>query len=167
MKVYTVTEITRNSETGECSAETSSVHFSLTDARKAIAENMENVKKMKEATGGICLTAECGKNNLCLTCGSFSREWEVHENYVLGNMTGEQLASLCSEFVNTFSVKKKEFAEAMCREHRTLQQSFMRLVCHYIREMANNSYDDRNEASVMLAKKFVKVIEESDDLPFI
>ena len=91
----------------------------------------------------------------------------VSEVYTSDTISGEQLAASCIEFVNSFSFKEEEFSSAMCKAHRTLQQSFMRLICGYICAMADNSYDDRNEAAVMLAKKLANVINDNNGLPLI
>ena len=40
--------------------------------------------------------------------------------------SGRELASITAYALNTFSFDSKGFVEAMTREHRTLQQSFMR-----------------------------------------
>ena len=55
------------------------------------------------------------------------------------------------------------------KNHRTLQQNYMRMIVLSIKEFANKEfYDGRNEASVMLAKKLAKVLdEEGDYLPLI
>ena len=68
--------------------------------------------------------------------------------------------------VNSYGVDSKTFAKTICEGHRTLQQSTMRLFMEVIREMANNSYDDRNEASVEMAKKIIEATKDCS-LPFI
>lgn len=89
-------------------------------------------------------------------------------------MDGKELAKQVAYSINSFNFNDKEFCEQMHREHRTLQQNFMRLIRTYIREtakMQEYEYDDRNEASVMMCKKLVEIMEfdESKDfcLPYI
>lgn len=67
---------------------------------------------------------------------------------------GRELANITSYALNTFNFDSKGFVEAMTREHRTLQQSFMReVVLPYLEALSlSNSFDDRNLASVELAK---------------
>lgn len=70
------------------------------------------------------------------------------------------------DFVNSFGCDEEAFATRICRGHRTLQQSVMRLFLTTIRHMAENPADERNEAAVELAQK---IMEASDDvaLPLI
>ena len=61
-----------------------------------------------------------------------------------------------------------ELAKERATDHPTLQQSFMRMVTKFIEKMADKSYyDDRNKASVELAKKLKPIIEENRGLPCI
>ena len=69
-------------------------------------------------------------------------------------------------FVNSYGFDRETFAKTICKGHRTLQQSVMRLFIEMIREMSKNSYDDRNEASVELAKRIME-IADGFPLPFI
>ena len=70
------------------------------------------------------------------------------------------------DFVNSYGCDEKEFAKIVCGSHRTLRQSFMRPIREVIVQMSENGYDDRNEASVMLAKE-LRPIFEAHQLPFI
>lgn len=74
----------------------------------------------------------------------------------------ERLANDILQFVNSYGVDEKTFAETICRGHRTLQQSTMRLFIATIRRMAENGTDDRNQRAVELAKK---ISEIADDYP--
>ena len=68
------------------------------------------------------------------------------------------------------SFNSKTFCESMSREHRTLQQSFMReVVVPWIRCAASDDYrtDMRNEATHNLAKQLKKILDEADGLPLI
>lgn len=81
------------------------------------------------------------------------------------NLAKEQAESLL-EFVNAFGVDEKTFAVTICRGHKTLQQSVMRLFVAMAREMAEVTPDARNEAAVQLAKEIV-AIADKHPLPFI
>ncbi len=81
---------------------------------------------------------------------------------------GKALSAL-TDALNSFSWKPEVFAKAATMEHRTLQQSLVRTLVCVIKEMAKSeSYDGRNEASVMLCKKIVEsgVLDETY-LPFV
>ena len=69
-------------------------------------------------------------------------------------------------FVNQFDTDEKTFAETIAKGHKTLQQSFMRLMVRTFGEMAKVVPDERNAATVELAKKFVEIAKEHP-LPFI
>jgi hypothetical protein len=62
---------------------------------------------------------------------------------------------------------RKKFVGAMLREHRTLQQSFTKLVVDWLVALSESNYDMRNEASVKLAQALVPVIEDMPGLPYI
>lgn len=65
-------------------------------------------------------------------------------------------------------INTKKFAEALCLEHPTLQQSFFRLVRDCMAERAVNSnyaHDRRNEASMDMCRKYRDIIHSP--LPFI
>ena len=84
------------------------------------------------------------------------------------NTRERKLATNIMDVVNEIGFDDKEFAMWMCRQHRTLQQSAFRAFCTWTRELAESNYDMRNEAAVMLAREFVKVMDEKGDmLPFI
>ena len=78
----------------------------------------------------------------------------------------EQLAKDVLAFVNTFGFDSETFAKTICRDHKTLQQSVMRLFIATIREMAKVQPDERNEAAVELAKA-ISIIAEEYPLPLI
>lgn len=72
------------------------------------------------------------------------------------------------KMINDFGFEDEELAKAMATEHPTLQQNFMRMVTMFIEKMADKTYyDDRNKASVLLAKKLKPIIEENRGLPCI
>lgn len=69
-------------------------------------------------------------------------------------------------FVNSFTYDQEAFALEIARGHKTLQQSVMRLFVRTIREMATVIPDDRNRATVELAKEITK-LAEGYSLPLI
>lgn len=78
------------------------------------------------------------------------------------------LSDKMADFVNSFSTEKnKLFAEAMAGKHRTLQQNFTRLCIAWFQQLAvAEYYDDRNQASVELARKLKPILDDTY-LPFI
>lgn len=70
--------------------------------------------------------------------------------------TSEEAASAIMDAVNNFSFDYDAFASKVCRDHRTLQQNFMRLMIATIRKMAESGYDDRNRGAHDLAENIVK-----------
>lgn len=78
----------------------------------------------------------------------------------------EALANGILDFVNAFGFDADTFAETICRGHKTLQQSTMRLFITTIRKMAEVRPDKRNEATVELAKEIVE-IADTHSLPLI
>ena len=72
------------------------------------------------------------------------------------------------DFVNKFGCPDEIFAKLMMREHRTLQQSAMRLFMKCIEQWAIQEHSDlRNEATIALCKKIMKSVEDDKYLPFI
>ncbi len=81
-------------------------------------------------------------------------------------------ATLLMRSVNHMCIDYRQMAIAMTYEHRTLKQNFMRLMTHFIDEEAKNydkgNFDDRNEATCKLCKKFQEILErEGAYLPYI
>ena len=69
--------------------------------------------------------------------------------------------------LNSFSFSNQEFADEVVRSHRTIQQSAMRAILATIKAIAEQKcFDDRNEASVMMARKIVEAVDDMK-LPFI
>ncbi len=89
----------------------------------------------------------------------------------MGKTREEKLASDLAMAVDAFGLSNKKVAKYIASEHRTTQQNIMRLMLAIIRGLAENFdkgyYDDRNEATVRLAKKIVESIEGEDALPLI
>lgn len=80
-----------------------------------------------------------------------------------------RLATDIMDAVNTIGFEPSKFAESMCRQHRTLQQSAFRAFLAWTRELATmENYDARNAASVLLARELVKTMDEvGDALPMV
>lgn len=70
----------------------------------------------------------------------------------------KELVSRITDFVNSYSADRKQFINQMSTEHRTLQQSFTRLVLEWLEFVASDDYryDDRNKASHEIALKVIK-----------
>jgi len=73
-------------------------------------------------------------------------------------MTAKEITKEITNYVNTFSNKSEEFNNAMSSEHRTLQQSFTRLVLGWIEHVASDEYrtDGRNDASHNTCKQLME-----------
>lgn len=91
-------------------------------------------------------------------------EWYLDEK-------AKELAGRVTDYVNSYSSdRNKKFALALSTEHRTLQQSTLRMMLETIEMMATEDYrtDGRNEGSKTTAKRlmkgFVKVIAEEQNL---
>jgi hypothetical protein len=72
------------------------------------------------------------------------------------------VADLVSGMVNS-SGGMEEFVEVLLKDHRTLQQSFVRnVIMPYLSRMAESrSFDARNQASVEFAKAVKPIIEQT------
>jgi hypothetical protein len=70
----------------------------------------------------------------------------------------KKLVSEITDFVNSFSADEKQFIAAMSTEHRTLQQSFTRLVLKWVEHVGgiDYRYDDRNKASHMTCNEILQ-----------
>lgn len=78
----------------------------------------------------------------------------------------DQLANDILAFVNTFGHDDTTFSEKICKGHRTLQQSVMRLFISTIQKMSEVDSDGRNAATVELARKITEIAKDYP-LPFI
>lgn len=79
------------------------------------------------------------------------------------------IAEQMTNYVNTFGDKSKAFNDAMSNQHRTLQQSFTRLMLGWLEHVASDEYrtDGRNEQSHELAKVLLGEFEKRQaDLGF-
>lgn len=87
---------------------------------------------------------------------------------------GTELADRVADFANAMCNEEEErkFVVAMTSMHRTLQQSFTRLIVLWFKQLAEmhdkGLYDLRNEASCKLAKEVMKLEESGKtSLPFV
>lgn len=92
-------------------------------------------------------------------------KWATYKEH---NDRHEFFRKQVEKMVNDFGFQDEELAKSMANDHPTLQQSFMRMVCLFIHEMAQKKYfDDRNKGSVSLAKELDPIIKEKGYLPCI
>lgn len=87
--------------------------------------------------------------------------------------TEKEIASQITNAVNALGFDSKKFCESMSREHRTLQQNFMRdIIIPWIQYAGSEDYkkycvDDRNEATYKICKQFSETINNAEALPYI
>ena len=81
----------------------------------------------------------------------------IKERYDFG-----ELAEVIGNTVNTYCTDYKAFCESMDNQHRTLQQSAMRLFMKWVEHCASDDYmtDGRNEQTKALAKEIVEKVEK-------
>lgn len=100
----------------------------------------------------------------CLEDGLF-----YSANYRL-QKSGEEVAGILNDFVNSSSHDNKAFADKIVNSHRTLQQGAFTLFTKCIEAWAGFNkkgyYDDRNKATVELSAKIWDTINE-EYIPFI
>ncbi len=85
-------------------------------------------------------------------------------------MDTKELVNELTDFVNTYDCDKDEFINQFCRQHRTLQQSTIRLLMSLIEHVGSDAYrfDARNEGAHDLCKKIVGLVPNpSQTLGFI
>ena len=74
-----------------------------------------------------------------------------------------KLAEEVANAVNSMAFNDVVFADAMCEQHRTLQQNAFRAFCVWVSVLADSKYyDERNEQAVMLARKLKTVLDQED-----
>jgi hypothetical protein len=72
------------------------------------------------------------------------------------------------DLVNNTCADVSTFVETVTGCHRTLQQSCMRAFMACIRQWSTfDNYDPRNEATVLLCKRIMDAVSDSDSLPGI
>ena len=82
------------------------------------------------------------------------------------SVEAEELANKLLEFVNAYGHDADTFAKTIAKGHKTLQQSVMRLMIRTIGEMAKVTPDERNIATVELAKQILELMKNRS-LPLI
>jgi len=115
---------------------------------------------MNNNCNGCIHNKVCGKVNTIFECSDRMSRYA----------SGKELAEIVSRAVNTFRFDSKGFSDVMVREHRTLQQSFMReVILPYLKAVSQLScFDDQNERSVALAKAIMqRTTDDERCLPFI
>ena len=98
--------------------------------------------------------------------GEISDSEKIQTVYRVLNRTsnsGELTEIVVSDMLNGFGNEKvNDFVASLMKDHRTLQQCFMRLIVKIIEAWADAEYfDDRNKATIELAKKLNVVIKDS------
>lgn len=87
-------------------------------------------------------------------------------------LTPEELAEAITDYVNSFRPESDAFIKALFNQHRTLQQSTIRLFLEVIEAAAKEEYrtDGRNESSHEIAKDIVEGFrmkkEQKENLKF-
>ena len=70
--------------------------------------------------------------------------------------------------VNQIGFDEKAFAEAICSDHRTLQQIAMRAFCACIKRWSAEEYSDaRNQRTVEISKRIVATFDAELYFPLI
>ena len=101
------------------------------------------------------------------------RRAETIANYFENEEEGVALAKTLSYVFNTFGSDRvaKDMATYICNNtHKTIQQSIVRGMFIFLRQMGNNEYyDARNEAAVKASKVAMDAVDNSEysALPFI
>ena len=77
----------------------------------------------------------------------------------------DAVVTILSCYVNGMTTDPEHFANAICREHRTLQQLLFKLFTQCIIEWAechkDKNFDLRNEFTCELSAKLLPILEES------
>ena len=78
-------------------------------------------------------------------------------------LTGEKMAEQFSDFVNVSTHDKEEFADAVTRQHRYLQQEMFNAMLKCIEGWAKlgeiGHYDARNEYAVKASRAMIRGLE--------
>ena len=91
---------------------------------------------------------------------------EYNEHEEKRKERAKEAVDVLTTALNDMGFDKKNFIEAMSREHRTLQQNFSRLVLQWIEHKATDEYlvDGRNEGSKTVAKKLLEGFNQVSDV---
>lgn len=74
----------------------------------------------------------------------------------------KEFAEKLSKFVNNYGCPMKELAQEVLNDHRTLQQTTMRLFMTVIEEWSKQEqYDLRNEQTIKLSKKIMEAVGDA------
>ena len=90
----------------------------------------------------------------------------------MSKLSPEELAEAITDFVNNYGCDKKAFIKALFNQHRTLQQSTIRLFLEVIEAASDKDYrtDLRNEDSQNVAKDIIEgfrmLKEQKENLKF-
>jgi hypothetical protein len=83
----------------------------------------------------------------------------------------KDVARLISDFVNNMGADTKGLAQYLASDHRSLQQSTMRLFMLFVAQMAElekaGYFDARNEDAVKLAKAIMELPAAQNGLRFV
>lgn len=82
--------------------------------------------------------------------------------------TPQEAANYIADFVNNMLCDYDGFADEMMKQHRTLQQSTMRLFLTTIKKWAEQTnYDPRNEDTINMCNRIVEALGDDNYLRFI
>lgn len=90
----------------------------------------------------------------------------IEQSNLRKKQEAEKVAMTLMNFVNQYGADYDTFADYICREHRTLQQSFMRLFIYTVEKLSHCGMDDRNREAIDLARK-IAYMAKDHELPFI
>lgn len=88
----------------------------------------------------------------------------------MSKLTGQELAEELTNFVNGYNEEREgEFIEAFSRQHRTLQQSSMRLLLKLVAKVGSEDYptDLRNQQSKFVCQQMLKGFKKEVQANFI
>lgn len=83
----------------------------------------------------------------------------------MAKKNAQELMEDITDFVNTYGVDKEGFKQAFKKQHRTLQQSTIRLFLEVIEMVGDENYptDPRNEDSKKTCQSLVENFKASND----
>lgn len=78
------------------------------------------------------------------------------------NERAQKAADAIANNLNCMSLDAKEIAEGMLKQHRTLQQAFVRVAVEYLKLLFKTKwYDGRNEAAFKFAESIQEQLEKA------
>jgi hypothetical protein len=79
------------------------------------------------------------------------------------NIEAKEVSKVLENYLNRYGHPEKALIDELETWHRTIQQVFSKLCVAWFRRMSEPdfTYDKRNEASVKLARKLKKLLEDS------